>query len=287
MHAPPVTRTMRRAITLGMIGLGAALALSQAAAPPPPAAAQVALGWRLMADRRLSVSRNLSCLDCHIPTQGYADGKAVATADGLNTPTLYGLADRTTFGWFTPEVRSLESFVLRPLDNPREMGPLAEATLQRLSADPALRASYAAAFPGAREPITWAQTAQALAAAIRSIASPRTGAMTAAATRGQTLFAELGCAGCHRGATLSSEAYMNTGVSHERRNGGRSRVPSLIGLAQTAPYFHDGSAATLADVVRAYQRGGQVPGAGVNAAISPFVITADEERDLVAFLSSR
>jgi cytochrome c peroxidase len=270
-----------------LICLGAAWLLGQAAAPSEPSLARAALGWRLLADRRLSLSNNLACLDCHIPARGYTDGRVVATADRINTPTLYGLAERTTFGWFTPEVPTLEAFVLRPLNNPREMGPLAEPTLKRLRADQALRAAYAAAFPGAGELITWEQTAQALAVAIRTVSNPPTGALTSAAARGQALFAELGCAGCHQGATLSSESYLNTGVTVDlSRNGGKARVPSLIGLTQTAPYFHDGSAATLEDVIRAYQRGGQMSGPGVNVAISPFVITDDELRDLVAFLSS-
>ena len=260
-------------------------ALPVAAATADPLAA---LGWQLLADRRLAVNRDFACLDCHLPERGYADGKPVATADGLNTPTLYGLAERTTFGWFTPEVRSLEAFVLRPLDNPREMGPRAETTLDRLRADPTLRRAYVAAFPGATTQITWAQTAQALAAAIRTIPSPQRGPLTPAALRGQALFAELGCGGCHQGATLSSEAYLNTGMSHDTsRNGGKARVPSLIALAHTAPYFRDGSAATLADVVAAYQRGGRYPGPGMSPAISPFVLTDAEQRDLVAFLASR
>jgi cytochrome c peroxidase len=263
------------------------VACARPSPPIAPASPLTALGWQLLADRRLAVNRDLACLDCHQPERGYADGKPVATADGINTPTLYGLAERTTFGWFTPEVRSLEAFVLRPLDNPREMGPLAETTLDRLRADPALRRAYAAAFPGTQE-ITWTQTAQALAAAIRSIPSPQRGPLSPAAQHGQALFAELGCGGCHQGATLSSEAYLNTGMSRDlSRNGGKARVPSLIGLAQTAPYFRDGSAATLEDVVAAYQRGGRYPGPGVSLAISPFLLTDAEQRDLVAFLASR
>jgi len=285
---------LRRILLLGLVGAallgGAGLVArrSRATAVPPPDAARVALGWRLLADRRLSRNDDLACLDCHIPALGYTDGKAVATADGLNTPTLYGLADRTTFGWFSPEVPTLEDFILRPLANPREMGPLTTATLDRLRADPALRAAYAAAFPGQAPAISWPTTAQALAAAIRAIAAPPRRPLSPAAARGQALFAELGCGGCHQGATRSSEAYLNTGVSADTsRNGGKARVPSLIGMAQTAPYFHDGSAATLAAVVGVYARGGTAPAPGVSRGISPFLITAAELSDLVAFLESR
>jgi cytochrome c peroxidase len=265
--------------------------LGGAAAQLAPPAAREALGWRLLAERRLALRGDLACLDCHIPARGYTDGRAVASADGLNTPPLWGLADRAAFGWFTPDVRSLEAFVLRPLGNPREMGPLSTAPLGRLRADPALRAAYAAAFPGAGDLITWEQTAQALAAAIRSLPPPhsdyRRGALTPAGARGQALFAELGCGRCHQPPSFSSAAYVNIGVNGDAsRNGGRARVPALIGVAQTAPYFHDGSAATLEEVVRAYQRGGRAPGPGVSPAIRPFVITDAEVRDLVAFLAS-
>jgi cytochrome c peroxidase len=276
-------------MTLCCAWVGVAWLLSGAGAPPSPEAARVSLGRRLLAERRLSHSTNLACLDCHIPARGYSDGRAVASADGLNTPPLWGLAERSAFGWFTPDVRTLEAFVLRPLGNPREMGPLAEATLELLRADPALRAAYAAAFPAAGDLVTWEQTAQALAAAIRAIPPPasayRRGELTAAAARGQALFGELGCERCHRPPSFSSAAYVNIGLSGDTsRNGGQARVPSLLGVAQTAPYFHNGSAATLEAVVRAYQRGGQGP--SVSPAITPFIITDEELRDLVAFLAS-
>ena len=283
----PMSPPMRHMLLFAILIL-AALALLSPAPPPPVADPLAALGWQLLADRRLAVNNDLACLDCHRPERGYTDGKPTATADGINTPTLYGLAERTTFGWFTPEVRSLEAFVLRPLDNPREMGPRAETTLARLRADPALRRAYAVAFPGQGQSVTWERTVQAMAAAIRSIPSPQRGPLSPAALRGRAIFAEVGCGGCHQGATLSSERYLNTGMSRDlSRNGGKARVPSLIGLTQTAPYFRDGSAATLEDVVAASQRGGLYPGPGVNPAISPFLLTDAEQRDLVAFLASR
>ncbi|EFO79438.1 di-heme Cytochrome-c peroxidase [Oscillochloris trichoides DG-6] len=248
-----------------------------------PLAARVALGWQLLAERRLALRGDLACLDCHQPERGYTDGRSVATEDGINTPTLYALAGRSSYGWFTPDVRSLEAFVLRPLDNPREMGPISELPLERLRSDPAMQRVYAAAFPDAPT-ITWEATAQALAAAIRSLATPATTQLSPAAQRGQVLFAELGCASCHHGPTLSSEAHLYTGVSANPR---AARVPALVALAQTGPYFHDGSATTLTDVVRFYQRGGNTGVVGVSRGISPLLLTEAEVEDLVAFLQSR
>lgn len=263
-----------------------AILLIGCAATPPPAArmpetAQIALGQALLSDRRLSLRGDLACLDCHIPALGYADGKPVATADGINTPTLYGLAHRTTFGWFSPEHASIEAFLrVGPLDNPREMGPLTESTLDRLRRDPAMQRAYAQAGL----PMTWDATAQALATAIRSIPDPTSSDLSPAAQHGQALFAELGCMGCHHGPALGADAYVDTGVRADHR---RVRIPSLIALAQTAPYFDDGSMATLEDVVRFYERGGDHPGPTVNRAIASFVLTDAERRDLVAYLASR
>jgi cytochrome c peroxidase len=65
----------------------------------------------------------------------------------------------------------------------------------------------------------------------------------------------------------------------------RYRTPTLRNVAVTAPYMHDGSLATLADVVDYYITGG-VPHEGQDARIRPLTLTARERADLVAFLES-
>ena len=76
---------------------------------------------------------------------------------------------------------------------------------------------------------------------------------------------------------------------------GRFRVPTLRNIAVTAPYFHDGSAETLEDVLAHYMAGGRLteegPAAGdgrLNPNKSPFVrpfeLTLDEQQALLAFL---
>ncbi len=67
----------------------------------------------------------------------------------------------------------------------------------------------------------------------------------AAAERGRVLFesAEVGCATCHTGETLTNDANADIGL------GGAFQVPSLRGVAFRPPYFHTGCAATLEDVV--------------------------------------
>jgi cytochrome c peroxidase len=66
---------------------------------------------------------------------------------------------------------------------------------------------------------------------------------------------------------------------------GAFRTPSLRNVELTAPYFHDGSAATLEDVVRYYVKGGN-PNANRDWQLEPVSLTESEQRDLVAFLKA-
>jgi cytochrome c peroxidase len=261
------------------------------AVPPDPIVAQIRLGERLFMDARLDADGQLSCASCHQPDRAFSDGRTVAPGTTLNTPSLYGIAERHTFTW-SAAVPTLEAAVLRPLTNPHEQGPLRAETLTRL-AD--LRANYAAAFPKATPLITWEQTATALSAYLRSLEPAPSAyrrymagdatALSTAALRGLRLFRELGCGTCHREPLLFTESKHNLGIDPTDLQ--RYRVPSLLGVANTAPYFHDGSAATLEDVLDVYQHGGR--GAGrtnpaQSSMISPFVLTEQERVDLLVLL---
>ncbi len=96
-----------------------------------------------------------------------------------------------------------------------------------------------------------------------------------AVARGQALFTDSthGCALCHNGAQLTNDrANVDVGT------GGAFKVPSLIGLAYTAPYLHDGCAATLAD------RFGSCGGGDLHGVTS--TLTPDQLADLIAYLDS-
>jgi cytochrome c peroxidase len=78
---------------------------------------------------------------------------------------------------------------------------------------------------------------------------------------------------------------------------GRFKAPTLRNVGVTAPYMHDGSVATLEDVIAIYAAGGRVIASGPLAGdgrtnrfksslITGFEISPDETRDLVEFLHS-
>jgi cytochrome c peroxidase len=74
-------------------------------------------------------------------------------------------------------------------------------------------------------------------------------------------------------------------VTHQVFDLGSFKTPSLRNVALTAPYFHDGSAATLDDVVRFYNEGGR-PNLNREWDLDPLDLSDAEQRDLVAFLKS-
>jgi cytochrome c peroxidase len=98
------------------------------------------------------------------------------------------------------------------------------------------------------------------------------------------------CTACHVGPNFTDERLHNTGVAW--RDGrftdagagqGNFKTPTLREIARTAPCMHDGSLATLEEVIEYYDRGGnQSP--GLDAEIRPLRLTTPEKRSLIAFL---
>jgi cytochrome c peroxidase len=154
-------------------------------------------------------------------------------------------------------------------------------------------------------------------------------ALSAGAVRGMDLFfsERLECFHCHGGfnftdstthanANIDRVGYHNTGLYNIDANGayppentglfdmtgskrdmGRFKAPTLRNIAVTAPYMHDGSIATLEEVLDHYERGGRLVDTGANAGdgrrnpfksefIRGFELSEQERTDLVAFLHS-
>lgn len=98
---------------------------------------------------------------------------------------------------------------------------------------------------------------------------------------------------------LSDHSFHNIGVGMDRddpdlgreavtgnpRDRGRFKTPSLRNVALTWPYMHDGSVATLAEVVAFYDRGG-IPNPNLDIFIMPLELTEAEQGDLVTFLEA-
>jgi cytochrome c peroxidase len=290
----------------------------------PMSAAKVALGRRLFFEPKLSVTGRYSCASCHQPSRAFTDGKRVAVgATGESTATnamsLANVAYNVSFGWSTPDVRTLEDQMRRPMlnDHPIEMGVKGREAqvVAMLLADPTWRAGFAAAFPEAGGRFDFEHVIKAIAAFERTLISGHSPfdeyvfngkhtALSPEAKRGMALFysTRLGCGSCHSGfnfagawrdaqGATAEPSFANNGIGTPPM-----RVPTLRNVALTAPYMHDGSLSTLEAVLDHYERAGrraatknsdvQTPGTHVGPALRPFTLTQVERRELIAFLQS-
>ena len=100
------------------------------------------------------------------------------------------------------------------------------------------------------------------------------------------------CTACHVGPNFSDEKLHNTGVAwREGRlddtGGGQGnfKTPTLREVARTGPYMHDGSLATLEDVVEYYDKGGN-RNPGLDPELKPLHLRAEDKQALIALLRS-
>lgn len=123
--------------------------------------------------------------------------------------------------------------------------------------------------------------------------------MSESAQRGQELFfsKRIGCSACHVGANLADEQYHNLGigmdvkdpdlgryvVTKEEKDKGAFKTPTVRNVALSAPYMHDGSLATLEEVVEHYNKGG-TPNKWLSNKIPALKLTPQEKIDLVEFM---
>jgi cytochrome c peroxidase len=232
--------------------------------PPPAASLKIAIGERLFADPRLSGSRTRSCASCHdISTNGASKSIQDTALDGsvlpLNTSTVFNATLSFRFNW-EGGFRTLESQALASLESPRIMGAKVDDVVDRLGADPDMVRQFRLAY--GRGPDS-ASVLDAIAVFERSLLTPGSRfdrwlagdetALSPEEQNGYSLFKSLGCVSCHQGVNIGGNLFQRHGIFQPLASSPLPeilRVPSLRNVANTPPYFHDGSAPTLDDAVR-------------------------------------
>jgi cytochrome c peroxidase len=272
--------------------------------------AKRALGEALFYDKRLSVDQSLACASCHDRSKGLADGKPQGTGVPgrplkRHTPTLWNLAWASPVFW-DGRARSLEEQVAGPIESPDEMAQPLASVIARLSDDPAMRRAFAAAFPQAPN-VDGGNLAKAIATFERTFVSPLTrfdhwvagdeAALSEGEVAGFRLFTgKAGCVKCHSGFAFTDNAFHDIGLPGEDRGRGAVlrlpvaehafKTPGLREIGRSAPYMHDGSLATLDDVLDHYQNGIVARPTLSKDLTRPLMLTADERTNLVAFLGT-
>jgi cytochrome c peroxidase len=254
----------------------------------PLTAEKVELGRRLFSDRRLSRDASVACSSCHDPGRAFSDDRPIAIGvfgrrGRRNSPALINRAYGRSFFW-DGRAATLEEQVLKPIEDPNEMDlPLAGAA--------------------ARVSLTPDEISRALASFVRSILSGNSAydrfvegdrtALTPEQQAGLQLFrGKANCIACHVGPNFTDERLHNTGIAWRDEKfadpgagQGTFKTPTLREVARTAPYMHDGSMATLEDVIEYYDRGGN-RNPNLDSELHPLHLTAEEKRNIVAFLRS-
>jgi cytochrome c peroxidase len=307
----PVPRdTLPAELAIGEVPLG--LDPRQVPADNPLTAARVQLGRQLFFDPILSADQTVACATCHRPENGFAsgpDGPRGIRGQRLRrrAPTLFNRAYGTAFFW-DGRTDTLEAQALRPIEDPAEMGAKVPDILARLEKSTKYKPRFDAAFEGG---VTAANLARALSGFERVLLrgdsvidrfrrQGKHDALTPDVRHGLWLYESKGrCWRCHSGTNFTDEHYHNTGVSWGKEpldlgrftisraevDRGKFKTPTLRGVALTAPYMHDGSLATLEQVVEFYNKGG-----GANAhrdpILEPLGLSQEEVRSLVAFLKA-
>ncbi len=291
------------------------------AATPWVTPEKVRLGRWLFHDKRLSADGSLSCSSCHRSAHGYSEPTAHSTGirgqqGTRKSPPILNAAWPIYPVWFWDgRAANLAEQAKGPLANPIEMAMPLDAVVATVAAVPGYRRAFAEAFGDPRLDIDGIAEALAAYEATRlSGNSPADrydagdeGALTPRQRRGRELFfGRAGCNKCHLGPNYTDSRFHNLGsgwlqpapgappasgfadpgraaVTHDPRDTGAFKTPTLREVSRRAPYMHDGSLATLRDAVAHYRLGG-TPNPWLSELSKPIPLSGAEVDELVAFL---
>lgn len=258
-------------------------------------------------------------------------------ADGYNVkrnaPSLINAVYNTTLTWGDSSVKNFERQMQFPLFNehPKELGwgNHEQEIIQQIKSVSYYKTQFSKAFPLSKQPINQQNIIAAIATfegQLIAFGSPyddylrgNQKALNITALKGLQLFnsTKLGCSNCHQLSGVNNPSvFYNTGLynvgedenypnidqglfeyTKNSSDKGKFRVPSLRNVMITAPYTHDGSVATIEEMIDIYQRGGRQINEGENRGdgklnknksklIKGFSISKEEKLYLISFLAS-
>ena len=291
-------------------GLNTTYPVLEYPADNPNNAVAASLGERLFFDPILSVDSSISCGSCHKPELGFATNDRVTPGVGgvlgkRNSPSLLNVGFQP---YYMREggVPSLEMQVLVPLGDATEMAHNVVDAVRRLNRNTSYRNEFltvygdtASAFLLVRALANFERTLVDFDAPFDHFIQGDATALSNEAIKGGKLFyGKAACVQCHSGVLLTDFGFANNGTAIvDSTDYGRElltnesgdryvfKVPSLRKVQITAPYMHDGSVSTLADVVEQYNTGG-ANHSYTDSRIEPLGLSGSEKAQLVAFLEA-
>jgi cytochrome c peroxidase len=284
----------------------------------PPSPASVRLGRWLFYDTRLSADNTLACASCHKPEYAFSEPTPVSTGikgqkGTRKAPTFINKAVTLAPHFFWDgRAHSLEDQVLGPIANPIEMGNTHEAMIDTLSRVQGYKPYFTEAFGSDASPRSESRRPSPTTSARASAAThPTTGGGSITSRRGDSR-RQTRARSLLRHRRLRVVSYRQQlqrqpvpqpgrglGSSeedihgrrplrgHEEAGGPRAfKTPVLRDVSKHAPYMHDGSIATLREVVELYNKGGIANPYLTRGRIKPLGLKDEDVDAIVAFLQS-
>ena len=280
-----------------------------------PNKARVELGKALFFEPRLSRNADMSCASCHNPLLGWSDG--LPTSKGSKghmlsraAPTIINTAFNS-FQMWDGHKATLEEQAMIPLQTSEEMNADMDRVFLWLNSNSGYKQLFEKAYPG--EAIGEKTFSKALASFERTLISNNsrfdqwikgdTNALTAAEVEGFKVFVNPNkgnCAVCHSGNNFTDDGFHNVGLKSFgtkkpdlgrynyvplRLMKGAFKTPTVRDIGYSAPYFHDGSAKTLREVIDFYERGGDVK-TNLSPNMKALTLTEKDKENLELFLLS-
>lgn len=241
--------------------------------------ALINLGTKLYFETALSINHSQSCNSCHNLNNNAAGVDHLKTSIGAlgsigkrNAPTTWNAGLHVAQFW-DGRAKTLAQQAKLPIFNVKEMAMISTSQLINRLNSKGYLADFTRGFPKQASPINLENIAQALAAFQRTLISKDrfddylTGdknAISQSEKAGLRVFIEKGCVACHNGSVLGGQLFMKMGIVNpypNKRDKGKAhvtgnaadnyffKVPSLRNILNTAPYFHDGAAATIEQAI--------------------------------------
>lgn len=265
-------------LALSALSASAALLDSVNIPKTPQQEAKIELGKMLWFDPRLSLSGKVSCNTCHDLSTNGADTKPLSIGYAgrkgtVNSPTVFN-AEKQIAQFWDGRAKTLAEQATGPITNPLEMAMTPELAEGVIRSIPGYRPYFEKAF-GSKNP-TFSEIAEALAAFETTLTTPNApferylkgdkNALTQQQIDGLKLFRRSGCIRCHSGNLLGGTSFQKVGSVRpyvtDNSSKGRMdvsgkpwdemmfKVPTLLNVERTAPYFHDGAVKTLPDAAK-------------------------------------
>lgn len=284
----------------------------------------IELGRKLFYDPILSKDSTVFCGNCHQQGRSFTDGKVFSTGFAGRTGrrsamSLVNIGFHQKGLFWDGRANQLEDQAIHPVQDSVEMNLDWASAVQRLQNHPSYPIDFRRAFGITKsEEITQDLIVRALAQFERTLISKDSKfdrwqrgevALTKSEQRGYEIFFDTSeklphaeCGHCHVDPLFTTLDFENNGiqqVSHldefpDKGRGevtenqfdkGKFKVPTLINIAQTAPYMHDGRFKTLDEVIEHYVSGGHFSD-NVSPNVRKLDFTEQDKQDLIAFLNT-